>query len=131
MKRMAYNERFGASGAVVRLKVCADLEVLRPSERQWKPHLRQAADTLYAILGQCVEQERFTINSDKITENLKHPKTKQFAKFALSCSLCSHHKENPTQKMAAPLFALPTHHPIVTERTKIDKEKIVTEKNFS
>jgi hypothetical protein len=40
-----HNERFGASGAVARLKVCADLEVLRPSERQWKPRLRQAATT--------------------------------------------------------------------------------------
>jgi hypothetical protein len=30
----AANERFGASGGVARLKVCADLEVLRPSERQ-------------------------------------------------------------------------------------------------
>ena len=37
------NERFGASGAVARLKVYADLEVYRPSERQWKPRLPQAA----------------------------------------------------------------------------------------
>ena len=42
------NGRFGASGAVVRPKVCADLEVYRPSERQWKPRLRQAAGTLHA-----------------------------------------------------------------------------------
>jgi hypothetical protein len=42
----AANERFGASGAVTRLKVCADLQVLRPCERQWKPRLRQAAATL-------------------------------------------------------------------------------------
>jgi len=33
----AANVRFGASGAVARLKVCANLEVYRPSERQWKP----------------------------------------------------------------------------------------------
>ena len=45
-KMPSHNERFGASGAVTRLKVCADLQVLRPSERQWKPHLRQAAGTL-------------------------------------------------------------------------------------
>jgi len=45
----ALNERFGASGAVTRLKVCANLEVLRPSERQWKPRLRQAATTLAAM----------------------------------------------------------------------------------
>ena len=30
----ADNGRFGASGAVARPKVCANLEVLRPSERQ-------------------------------------------------------------------------------------------------
>ena len=45
-KSPADNGRFGASGAVARLKVCATLEVLRPSERQWKPRLRQAAGTL-------------------------------------------------------------------------------------
>jgi hypothetical protein len=37
------NGRFGTSGAVARPKVCANLEVLRPSERQWKPRLRRAA----------------------------------------------------------------------------------------
>jgi hypothetical protein len=42
----AANGRFGAIGAVARPKVCADLEVLCPSERQWKPRLRQAAGTL-------------------------------------------------------------------------------------
>jgi hypothetical protein len=46
MKCTAANERFGASGAVARPKVCADLQVLRPCERQWKPRLRQAAWTL-------------------------------------------------------------------------------------
>ena len=45
-KSTASNGRFGASGAVARPKVCADFEVLRPSERQWKPRLRQAAGTL-------------------------------------------------------------------------------------
>ena len=33
-KKPAHNGRFGASGAVARPKVCADLQVLRPSERQ-------------------------------------------------------------------------------------------------
>ena len=33
-EKTAHNGRFGASGAVARPKVCADLEVLRPSERQ-------------------------------------------------------------------------------------------------
>ena len=48
----AYNGRFGASGAVARPKVCSNLEVLRPSERQCKPRLRQAALTLSASGGQ-------------------------------------------------------------------------------
>ena len=45
----AHNGRFGASGAVARPKVCANLGVYRPSERQWKPRLRQAAGTLNAM----------------------------------------------------------------------------------
>ena len=43
IRKTAYNERFGASGAVTRPKVCANLEVLRPSERQCKPRLSQTA----------------------------------------------------------------------------------------
>ena len=54
------NGRFGASGAVSRLKVCAKLEVSFPSERQWKPRLRQAAGTLCAIW-----QSGGTINREK------------------------------------------------------------------
>ena len=54
IKTPAPNGRFGASGAVARPKVCADLEVLRPSERQFKPRLRQATGTLGAISGQRV-----------------------------------------------------------------------------
>jgi len=41
-KHLTANKRLGASGAVTRLKVCANLQVMRPSERQWKPRLRQA-----------------------------------------------------------------------------------------
>jgi len=33
-KKPAHNGRFGVSGAVARLKVCTNLEVLCPSERQ-------------------------------------------------------------------------------------------------
>ena len=55
----AHNGRFGASGAVARPKVCADLEVLRPSERQWKPRLRQAALTLGAIGSGQIKLEHF------------------------------------------------------------------------
>jgi len=51
----AANERFGASGAVTRLKVCANLQVLRSCERQWKPRLPQAARTLSAS-GSKVQQ---------------------------------------------------------------------------
>jgi hypothetical protein len=50
IKKPTHNERFGVSGAVTRLKVCANLQVLPPSERQWKPRLRQAATALGAIL---------------------------------------------------------------------------------
>ena len=60
-KMPAHNERFGASGAVARLKVCANLEVLRPSERQWKPRLRQAATTLAAIWEALCQFEKETI----------------------------------------------------------------------
>ena len=45
-KKPAYNGRFGASGAVARLKVCANFQVLCPSERQCKPRLRQVVGTL-------------------------------------------------------------------------------------
>ena len=38
----------GLAQAVARPKVCANLEVYLPSERQWKPSLRQAAGTLPA-----------------------------------------------------------------------------------
>jgi len=47
-RKAATNGRFGASGAVPRPKFCANFEVYRPSERQWKPRLRQAAGTLCA-----------------------------------------------------------------------------------
>jgi hypothetical protein len=46
------NERFGASGAVARPKVCGNLGVYRPSEQQWNPRLREAAGTLVAMRAQ-------------------------------------------------------------------------------
>ena len=52
----AANVRFGATAAVTRPKVCANLEVFRPSERQWKPRLRQAAGTLY-VSGESVVEK--------------------------------------------------------------------------
>ena len=53
----AYNGRFGASGAVTRLKVSANLQVLRPSERQWKPHQRQAAGRYRQPSGDSAERD--------------------------------------------------------------------------
>ena len=55
--RAASNGRFGASGAVTRPKISANLEVYRPSEQQWKPRLRQAAGTLCATADSAVENE--------------------------------------------------------------------------
>jgi len=52
---------------------------------------------------------------------LKNVEFEQFAKSALSCSLRSHHKANPTPKMATPLLALPAHRPEQVPRL----EKIV------
>jgi len=51
------NERFGASWAVARPKVCANFEVSRPSERQWKPRLRQAAGTLQAMSADSIARQ--------------------------------------------------------------------------
>jgi hypothetical protein len=62
----AHNERFGASGAVTRPKVSANLQVLRPSERQWKPRLRQAATTLCA--------SRRTVRADKAKNKVENVK---------------------------------------------------------
>ena len=59
-EHLTANERFGASGAVTRLKVCANLEVLRPSERQWKPRLPQAA-------GRCTPAVRMLLKSEFLT----------------------------------------------------------------
>jgi hypothetical protein len=58
----AHNERFGANGAVARLKVCANLEVYRPSERQWKLRLRQATD-------RCVQADESAV--DRVTKTVK------------------------------------------------------------
>ena len=60
----AANGRFHASGAVTRLKVCANLEVLHPSERQWKPRLRQAATTLCAVGVTCTADNDVRIQTE-------------------------------------------------------------------
>jgi len=64
-KMPAANGRFGASGAVSRPKVCADLQVLRPSERQCKPRLRQTAGTFGAMAA--VARRQFCGNLYVIT----------------------------------------------------------------
>jgi len=42
--------------------------------------------------------------------------------FGLPYSLCSYRKPNPSQKMAAPLFALPTRRPVHESKTIILKK---------
>ena len=48
--------------------------------------------------------------------------TEKYSKFALSCSLRSHHKANPTPKMATPYLALPAHHP--EKKREIGAERV-------
>jgi hypothetical protein len=62
VKERTPNGRFGASGAVARPKVCANLDVLRPSERQCKPLLRQAAGTLAASVEVAVHKAMFGLH---------------------------------------------------------------------
>ena len=50
------------------------------------------------------------------------------AKFVLSCSLRSHHKTNPSQKMAAPLFACPPAALCRTRKPHLTKEKNIDRK---
>ena len=67
----AHNGRFGASGAVARPKVCANLEVYRPSERQWKPRLRQAAGTLGASVAKYGGQSCENLNTTTTMQDLR------------------------------------------------------------
>ena len=73
LKCPASNGRFGASGAVARPKVCTNLEVLRPSERQWKPRLRQAAGTLGAS-GEQRNRKRLKVNANNRSERAEQKK---------------------------------------------------------
>jgi len=45
----------------------------------------------------------------------------QFAKFWLPNSLRSFRNQNPSQKMAAPLFGLPTRHPFLGKETGVER----------
>ena len=49
-KMAAYNGRFGAMAAVARRQFCTKLYVITPQQVQWKPPLRQAAETLSVSL---------------------------------------------------------------------------------
>jgi hypothetical protein len=79
-KERTANERFGASGGVARPKVSADLQVLRPSERQRKPRLRQAAKTLHASGGQSVGNEMNKLTLNKIINRPKGHKKEKICK---------------------------------------------------
>jgi hypothetical protein len=67
----SHNERFGAMAAVARRQFCGKFNVSTPQQVQWKPPLRQASNTLCAMLGhaQCKWQE-FKKTRLKITRNL-------------------------------------------------------------
>ena len=47
----------------------------------------------------------------------------RYTQLVLSCSLRSHHKTNPTPKMATPYLALPTHHPEKDSKIRIERVK--------
>jgi hypothetical protein len=49
--------------------------------------------------------------------------TSDFSKLVLSCSLRSHHKTNPTPKMAAPYLALPARHPEKDSKIGVERVK--------
>ena len=57
-KTAANGRRFGASGAVARPKVCADLKVLRPSEWQWKPRLPPSRWDVARKRGRTVQRDK-------------------------------------------------------------------------
>jgi hypothetical protein len=65
---------------VARLKVCANLQVLRPSEQQWKPRLRQAATTLGedAIANFSIEKRLF------LSRILKYKRKNEITKISTS-----------------------------------------------
>jgi len=64
----ACNERFGVMAAEARRNGSANLKVCIPQEVQWKSPLRQAAATLYAILGQCGIEHFFVENCKKTVD---------------------------------------------------------------
>ena len=62
LRKTAGNGRFGAMAAVARRQFCGNFNVIIPQQVQWKPRLRQAAGTLEAMRGQCVEQGSENLN---------------------------------------------------------------------
>ena len=65
MKSPAPNERFGASGAVTRLKFCADLQVLLPSEPLRNPARTPSPRPLPASHTVVSSQNTLTLISTK------------------------------------------------------------------
>ena len=65
---------FGASGAVARLKVCANLQVMLPSERQWKPRLRQALARYVPYADSAVQLGSEKIRSNKVESSVQFDK---------------------------------------------------------
>jgi hypothetical protein len=63
---------------VARLKVCANLQILRPSERQWKPRLRQAL-ARYVPYGDSAHQTGTKIMEQKNKNRISHRKKCNFA----------------------------------------------------
>ena len=141
-KMPALNERFGASGAVTRLKVCANLQVLRPSERHWKPRLPQAAATLEAMRAQPSSSANLKKIRSKVLRNLtnRSNRTVLFSdryffnlieSWLLPCSLRSHRIANPRPKMGFAIFRLcpPTTRQvvelIVRANSKNEKSRII------
>jgi len=55
-KKLPITSGFTQAGGDARRQFCGDLEVYRPPEHLCNPRLREAAITLYAILGQSVIQ---------------------------------------------------------------------------
>ena len=70
VKMPAHNERFGASGGVVRPTVCADFEAFAPFQALVEtPACRQAATTLSASGGHVPSLNTLTLFSTTLLNN--------------------------------------------------------------
>ena len=100
-------------GVYSRGKFCGNLKVLSPVRTLAFPRPNAKPPTVICHIGSAVLKQTFLTSERYEKMGIRHNiKIEQFAKFALSCSLCSHHKANPTPKYGVSHFlALPTHHP--------------------